>query len=122
VIDGSTGTRVFKPVVKTEGSVLYIARDDDVAAANATLRTTFKPSTAQRKTTRFNAGLSLPLKRSDGGSPATYTAADVARVSLEWVLPDSMSGVERDTLGYMLRDLISESVFKAAYEDLDPPV
>jgi hypothetical protein len=120
--DGSTGTRVFKPVIKDVGSVLFIARDTDVSAADATVKTLFRPANNSRKTTRFSVALAYPLKRSDGGSPATYTAPDVARVQVDWVIPVGMSQAERETLSFMANDMVSEAIIQNAIDDLDPPV
>jgi len=120
--DGSTGTSVFKPLVKSEGRVQYVARDADISAASRTLSVLFRPESNTRKTNRINASLAMPLKRSDGGDPATYSADDVARFNGEWVLPSDMSQSERDELGYMIRSLISDTAIQAASDDLDPPV
>lgn len=119
-IDGDTGTLVFKPISKEKGIVEFIARDADLAAASCRIKTQFKESNNNRPTDRFSVSLSLPLKRGDG-TEIPFSAADVARFNGEWVFPTSMSDAERDQLGYMTRDLISEALIKGAYEDLDPP-
>lgn len=120
--DESTGTSVFKPLTKSEGRVFFVARDDDISAASRTLSLLFRPESNTRQTNRFNASLAMPLKRSDGGSPATYTASDVARFNGEWVLPSNMSAAERAELGIMVRDLVAETAVEAATDDLDPPI
>lgn len=119
--DDSTGTSVFKPLIKEAGRVEYVARNSLLAAATRKLIALFRPETNTRKTQRLNLSIAMPLLRSVG-DPAVYSADDVARVNLEWVFPVSMSLAERQELGYMLRDLVNESAIKAAYEDLDPPV
>lgn len=117
----ATNSDVFKPQVKREGHVSYVSHDEDIAAASKRVESDFKPITAARPVQRVKQTLSFPLKRSDGGSPAVYTASNVARFIGEWVLPDSMSDAEKLEFDYQVESLIAEATMRLARRESDPP-
>lgn len=77
----------------------------------------FDRSTPQRKTFKVRHVIAMPLIRTVVG---VVVATDIARASVEYTLPVSMTAQERADLNALVANSQTATVLKAGVKDLDP--
>lgn len=107
----------FAPELLSSSQTVLVDRRLVSREQQPTLTILFDRASTNRKTYKVKHLVAMPLVRNVAGVDVVQ---DTARVNIEYVLPQSMTGPERKNLRAYITNLQGVAAVKAGVEDLDP--
>lgn len=107
----------FTPVETSPQRMVLINHEGAISASNKKLIINFSRELPNRPTNRISQSLIVPLERTDDD---VVTASDAAQVNFSYVLPNTMTSVERDQLANMASSIVKNAILSGYVKDLEP--
>lgn len=116
--DATPTAHLFDPVSVTPNLTLWRnTTDASTSATEEQVGASLSRANSSRDTNKAKLTLSVPYEQTVDGAVVTRS---VARMNVEFILPDDMSGAERTDFGAIARNFLADADIKAYYEDLIP--
>lgn len=119
--DGQTTpvAHTFAPLSCTPGNTILVNREGNTSAGNRTLMVTYDGAKASRATHRVGVRFNMPVEYLNS-STGKYEVDYTARFSCEVVIPDRMTGAQREDLAAFIKNALANAVINGYISDLDP--
>lgn len=115
--DATPANHTFSPLSTDGGVALLEDRDSTTSAGFKTLLLTLKKANGARSTNRVNIRLNVPYEQTIDGA---VSIRSVARLSADVVIPDDMTGTERDHFAALVKNAFANAIVTGYIADLDP--
>lgn len=119
ILDGAATpvAKSFAPERVAPENSTFTERTAPVSAGFPRLSVAFSPASAKRNTNRVDVSLDLPVLQTING---VSSVAYVGRFKGYFVIPDTMTALERADLRAFVANALDNSQIQAMIKDLDP--
>jgi hypothetical protein len=115
-------SHVFAPrVASPELTTLVSPGSTGASIEDKKISLSFSPARPDRPTHRVKVSLTFPKVITDAyTNPSTLRAEGVARFNGDFIIPESMSSLDRDDFIAFISNLVNHAIVKGYVSELDP--